>query len=79
MKKKKKLIGYFRPRNVNPEWYAMWVQMLKNGESYSEVLDVLCENACGISVGSADSCQTYARHIHAHLEAAFQIGKACRD
>lgn len=64
---------YYPPEDTNPRWYAMW------WEQYPEPadrLDELCRLACGIEFGASDQCQRYAKHIHAHLRAAYLSGLA---
>lgn len=69
--------GYYRPNNVNPRWYEIFIEQLEDGELPDEILDNICESACGIKVPTSDACQAYARHIHVHLIAAFKLGKEC--
>ena len=66
---------YYRPQNVNPNWYGIFTEQIDDGEDPAEVLDQLCELACGIKSGASDNCQKYAKHIHTHLIAAFKVGK----
>lgn len=68
---------YYRPRNTNLKWYDIFTEQLEDGELPEEVLDSLCESACGIKIPATDTCQAYARHIHAHLIAAFKLGQKC--
>lgn len=71
--------GYYRPDKTNPNWYGIFTEQIEVGEPPEEVLDNLCELACGIRLGGAsDACMRYATHIHAHLMAAFKVGQATR-
>jgi hypothetical protein len=65
---------YYRNNNVNPNWYDIFIEQIEDGESYEDVLDQLAELACGIKMGASDTCQSYARHIRTHIEAAFRVG-----
>ena len=79
MKKKKKTRpGYYRPQNVNPNWYEIWAEQIKEGVPAKEMLDELCKIACGAELGASDGVQSFATHIHACLIAAYKAGKAER-
>ena len=65
---------YYRPRNVNPNWYDIFTEDIANGEAPEDVLDNIAELACGIQIPASDTCQAYARHIRTHIEAAFKAG-----
>lgn len=68
--------GYYRPDDTNPNWYEIWTEQIDEGVPPEEVLDQLCRGACGIEeCGPSDECQRYAKHIHAHLIAAFRAGQ----
>lgn len=72
----KQTIRYYRHDNINPNWMEMWAEFLENEQSPDEILDEICENACGIKLGASDATQRYAEHISAHLQAAFTAGVA---
>lgn len=74
-KKKKAMKGYYRPEEVNPNWYNIWPELLEEMPP-NEVLDQLCEIAVGIKIGASDEVQRFAKHIHACLIAAYKVGKA---
>ena len=74
-KKKKVMKGYYRPKDVNPNWYNSWPELLKETPP-SEVLDQLCEIAVGAQIGASDEVQRFAKHIHACLIAAYKVGQA---
>lgn len=67
---------YYRDKNVNTNWYDMWVEELEEGMPPEIILDDIARMACGIELGASDVCQTYAKHIRTHIEAAFLLGKA---
>ncbi len=69
------MIGYYRPTKVNPNWYDIWTEQLADDISAENILDQLCEIACGINIGAADETQRYAKHIHTCLIAAYKVGK----
>ena len=69
---------YYRNKNVNPIWYDIWVEKIKEGIPPEDVLDQITELACGIKFDASDECQRYAKHIRTHIEAAFRAGKAAR-
>ena len=69
--------GYYRPKSTNPNWIEGWGELDESSEEdWQEVLDQLCELACGVKVGASDQCQRNAKHIHAHLAGAFYAGLA---
>ena len=67
--------GYYRPNNINPNWHRRWTDEVKRGRKVDELLDDLCETACGVKIGVAREIQGYAQHIHACLCMAYKIGK----
>ena len=69
--------GYYRPsvKDTNPNWYGSFTEQIEQGEDPEDVIDQICELACGIKFGASDMCQKYAKHIHAHLIAAFKVGQ----
>lgn len=68
---KKRPVGYYRPTGINPNWIRGFVEY---GDDWRETLDELCQSACGVEVGASDQCQRNAKHVHAHLLAAFYLG-----
>ena len=66
---------YYRPTYVNPRWYEMFIEQLDCRILPEDILDNICELACGIKIGASDECQRYAKHIHTHLIAAFKLGQ----
>lgn len=69
---------YYRPNNVNPGWYKIFTEQIEDDIPPEEILDQICELACGIKMGASDTCQKYAEHIHALLIAAFKVGQCSR-
>ena len=67
-------IGYYRPTNINPNWYNTWTEQISEGNDAEDVLDQLCHIACGIEIGAVDQLQRNAKHIHACLIAAYKVG-----
>jgi len=40
--------GYYRPVKTNPNWYDIFTEAIEEGELPEDVLDDICELACGI-------------------------------
>lgn len=66
---------YYRSKDTNPSWYDIFTEQIEQGIPSDDVLDQIAELACGIKIGASDECQRYAKHIRAHIEAAFRVGK----
>ena len=66
---------YYRSTNTHPNWFAGWLEQYDLNEDAEDVIDQLAELSCGIEVGAADACQTYAKHVRVHIEAAFKLGQ----
>lgn len=66
---------YYRANNTNPNWFGIFTEQLDDGIDPEDILDQICELACGIEIGASDTCQKYAKHIHTHLLAAFKLGQ----
>jgi len=73
--RKERYMSYYKPTIVNPNWYSIFTDQIDNGVDPEDVLDQICKLACGIKGGASDYCQQYAKHIHAHLIAAFKTGE----
>ena len=67
--------GYYRPTSTNPNWTESWQDQFDDGIPSEEILDTLARLSCGIEAGASDKCQRYAKHVHSHLIAAFELGR----
>ena len=69
-------MSYYKSNDTNPRWFKIFTEQIESGENPENIIDQLAELACGIKTGASDECQRYAKHIRAHLEAAFKVGEA---